>query len=143
MMGDEVLLMQPAYTRPYVKRGKNDAVDAEAICQAASRPGCVSCRSKTRSNKPRRCRIRHANILQAVMSTKFALLIGIPAVGLHQGQRTYAPHQQCLTYNRSRSNRSKRQKSHAGPISFPMFGSDDFFIAGALSKEPIRYSGSR
>ena len=38
-MGHEVKLMPPAYTKPYVKRGKNDAVDAEAICEAASRPG--------------------------------------------------------------------------------------------------------
>ncbi|MCK1683786.1 transposase [Bradyrhizobium sp. 147] len=30
--------MPPAYTKPYVKRGKNDAVDAEAICEAVSRP---------------------------------------------------------------------------------------------------------
>ena len=29
-MGHEVLLMPPTYTKPYVKRGKNDAVDAEA-----------------------------------------------------------------------------------------------------------------
>ena len=38
-MGHEVRLMPPAYTKPYVKRGKNDAVDAEAICEAVSRPG--------------------------------------------------------------------------------------------------------
>lgn len=38
-MGHEALLMPPAYTKPYVKRGKNDAVDAEAICEAVSRPG--------------------------------------------------------------------------------------------------------
>src|SRR5271166_6042220 len=38
-MGHEVLLMPPAYTKPYVKRGKNDAVDADAICEALSRPG--------------------------------------------------------------------------------------------------------
>ena len=38
-MGHEVLLMPPAYTKPYVKRGKNDAVDADAICEAMSRPG--------------------------------------------------------------------------------------------------------
>ena len=31
--------MPPAYTKPYVKRGKNDAVDADAICEAMSRPG--------------------------------------------------------------------------------------------------------
>jgi len=38
-MGHEVLLMPPAYTKPYVKRGKNDAVDADACCEAVSRPG--------------------------------------------------------------------------------------------------------
>jgi transposase len=38
-MGHDVRLMPPAYTKPYVKRGKNDAVDAEAICEAVSRPG--------------------------------------------------------------------------------------------------------
>ena len=37
-MGHEVLLMPPAYTKPYVKRGKNDAADAEALCEAMSRP---------------------------------------------------------------------------------------------------------
>src|SRR6202045_3026706 len=31
--------MPPAYTTPYVKRGKNDAVDADACCEAMSRPG--------------------------------------------------------------------------------------------------------
>jgi transposase len=29
-----VKLMPPAYVKPYVKRGKNDATDAEAICEA-------------------------------------------------------------------------------------------------------------
>jgi transposase len=38
-LGHEALLMPPAYTKPYVKRGKNDAADAEAICEAVSRPG--------------------------------------------------------------------------------------------------------
>lgn len=38
-MGHDVLLIPPSYTKPYVKRGKNDAVDAEAICEAMSRPG--------------------------------------------------------------------------------------------------------
>ena len=31
--------MPPSYIKPYGKRGKNDAVDAEAICEAMSRPG--------------------------------------------------------------------------------------------------------
>jgi hypothetical protein len=31
--------MPPAYIKPYVKRGKNEAVDAAAVCEAMSRPG--------------------------------------------------------------------------------------------------------
>jgi transposase len=37
-LGHETRLIPPAYVKPYVKRGKNDALDAEAICEAASRP---------------------------------------------------------------------------------------------------------
>src|SRR5262245_7625978 len=33
-LGHEVRLMLPAYVKPYVKRGKTDAADAEAICEA-------------------------------------------------------------------------------------------------------------
>ena len=32
-------LIPPAYVKPFVKRNKNDAIDAEAICEAAQRPG--------------------------------------------------------------------------------------------------------
>ena len=37
-LGHEVRLMPPAYVKPYVKRGKSDAADAEAICEAVTRP---------------------------------------------------------------------------------------------------------
>ena len=37
-LGHSVRLMPPAYVKPYVKRQKNDATDAEAICEAVSRP---------------------------------------------------------------------------------------------------------
>ncbi len=36
--GHQVRLMPPAYVKPYVKRGKTDAADAEAICEAVQRP---------------------------------------------------------------------------------------------------------
>lgn len=36
--GHEVKLLPPAYVKPYVKRGKTDAADAEAICEAVTRP---------------------------------------------------------------------------------------------------------
>jgi transposase len=37
-LGHEVMLIPPQYVKPYVDRGKNDAADAEAICEAMSRP---------------------------------------------------------------------------------------------------------
>lgn len=37
-LGHEVQLMPPQYVKPYVKRNKTDAADAEAICEAVSRP---------------------------------------------------------------------------------------------------------
>lgn len=37
-LGHEVRMMPPAYVKPYVRRQKNDAADAEAICEAVSRP---------------------------------------------------------------------------------------------------------
>src|SRR3954452_23572052 len=38
-LGHTVQLVPPRYVKPYLKRGKkNDAVDAEAICEAVTRP---------------------------------------------------------------------------------------------------------
>ncbi len=42
-LGHEVRLMPPAYVKPYVKRGKTDANDAEAICEAVTRPTMRVC----------------------------------------------------------------------------------------------------
>jgi len=36
--GHTVKLISPQLVKPYVKRGKNDAADAEALCEAMSRP---------------------------------------------------------------------------------------------------------
>lgn len=38
VMGHEVRLIPPAYVKPYVKTQKNDKADAEAICEAVTRP---------------------------------------------------------------------------------------------------------
>ena len=38
-MGHSVVLIAPQFVKPYVKTNKNDAADAEAICEAMSRPG--------------------------------------------------------------------------------------------------------
>src|ERR1700675_2277117 len=46
-LGLSVRLMQPAYVKPYVKRHKNDAIDAEAICEAVTRPNMRFVATKT------------------------------------------------------------------------------------------------
>jgi transposase len=42
-----VRLMPPAYVKPYVKRQKNDSTDAEAICEAVTRPNMRFVPTKT------------------------------------------------------------------------------------------------
>src|SRR5215468_1077249 len=46
-LGHTVRLMPPAYVKPYVKRQKNDARDAEAICEAVTRPNMRFVATKT------------------------------------------------------------------------------------------------
>src|ERR1700756_1308748 len=46
-LGHKVRLMPPAYVKPYVKRHKNDAADAEAICEAVTRPNMRFVPTKT------------------------------------------------------------------------------------------------
>src|SRR5512146_260013 len=46
-LGQTVKLMPPAYVKPYVKRQKNDATDAEAICEAVTRANMRFVETKT------------------------------------------------------------------------------------------------
>ena len=46
-LGHRTRLIPPAYVKPYVKRHKNDAADAEAICEAVSRPNMRFVATKT------------------------------------------------------------------------------------------------
>jgi transposase len=47
-LGHTVRLMPPAYVKPYVKRHKNNATtDAEAICEAVTRPNMRFVATKT------------------------------------------------------------------------------------------------
>ena len=50
-LGHTVRLMPPAYVKPYVKRHKNDAVDAEAICEAVTRANMRFVATKTPENR--------------------------------------------------------------------------------------------
>ena len=46
-LGHTVKLMPPNYVKAYVKRGKTDAIDAEAICEAVTRPTMTFVRAKS------------------------------------------------------------------------------------------------
>jgi transposase len=46
-LGHTVRLTPPAYVKPYVKRQKNDSADAEAICEAVTRPNMRFVPTKT------------------------------------------------------------------------------------------------
>jgi transposase len=46
-LGHTVRLMPPAYVKPYLKRQKNDAADAEAICEGVTRPTMRFVEAKT------------------------------------------------------------------------------------------------
>src|SRR5437879_13514495 len=52
-LGHTVRLMPPAYVKPSVKRHNNDAHDAEAICEAVTRPNMRFVATKTRSEERR------------------------------------------------------------------------------------------
>jgi transposase len=52
-LGHEVRLIPPAYVKPFVRRQKNDAIDAKAICEAAQRPSMrfVAVKSEQQSKR--------------------------------------------------------------------------------------------
>ena len=50
-LGHRVRLMPPAYVKPYVKRQKNGSTDAEAICEAVTRPNMRFVQPRRLSNR--------------------------------------------------------------------------------------------
>ena len=61
--GHEVRLIPPAYVKPFVKRQKNDAADAEAIAEAASRPTMRFVAVKTEEQQARAMLFRTRDLL--------------------------------------------------------------------------------
>jgi transposase len=96
-LGHEVRLMQPSYVKGYVKRGKTDKADAEAICEAVSRPSMrfVSVKSAERqallmTHKAREFLVRQqtqtVNAIRAHLG-EFGIVV---AKGIHNADRLIA-----------------------------------------------------
>ena len=62
-LGHSVQLIPPVYIKAYVKRQKNDAADAEAICEAASRPTMSFVAVKTEEQQARGMLFRTRDLL--------------------------------------------------------------------------------
>ena len=62
-LGHEVKLVPPIYVKPFVKRQKNDAADAEAICEATSRPTMRFVAVKTREQQAQGMLFRTRDLL--------------------------------------------------------------------------------
>ena len=71
ILGHMVRLIPPQYVKPFVKRGKNDRNDAEAICEAAGRPGMhfVPVKSVTQQAQGMVLKVRETLIGQRVALT--------------------------------------------------------------------------
>ncbi|EBE3721536.1 IS110 family transposase [Salmonella enterica] len=82
-IGHEVKLISPQFVRPFVKSNKNDFVDAEAICEAASRPSMRFVQPRTEVQQAMRAlhRVRESLIRDKVKTTNqihgFLLEFGI------------------------------------------------------------------
>lgn len=91
-LGHEVKLMPPSYVKPYLKRQKNDAADAEAICEAVTRPSMRFVEVKTAEQQSvlvlhrtrmtlMRHRIELSNTIRAHMA-EFGLVAPVGRLGL-------------------------------------------------------------
>ena len=83
--GYEVKLMSPRFVRPYVKSNKNDARDAEAICEAVGRPSMRFVAVKTQTQREglalhqvRALLIRERTALMNQMRGLLTVLIRLP-----------------------------------------------------------------
>jgi hypothetical protein len=88
-LGHRVRLMPPAYVKPYVKRQKNDAADAEAICEAVTRANMRFVPTKTLEQQSclihRWCAGRHP-LCQDPWHQTSALAHGIVGATAYQGR---------------------------------------------------------
>jgi transposase len=81
--GHEVKLISPQFVRPFIKSNKNDFVDAEAICEAASRPSmrCVTPKNEAQQTLSALHRMRESLVRDRIKTSNqihaFLLEFGI------------------------------------------------------------------
>ena len=90
-LGHEVKLMPPRYVKAYVKRNKNDAADAEAICEAVTRPSMrfVAIKSEQQQgvlmlHRTRQLLVRQRTMLVNALRAHMAEFGVVARVGLPQ-----------------------------------------------------------
>ena len=90
-LGHEVRIMPANYVKPYVKRNKNDAADAEAICEAVTRPSMRFVAVKTAEqqsvlmvHRTRQLLVRQRTMLVNAIRAHMAEFGVIARVGLPQ-----------------------------------------------------------
>jgi MocE subfamily Rieske [2Fe-2S] domain protein len=86
-LGHDVRLIPPMYVKPYVKCGKSDAIDAEAICEAVTRPTMRFVAVKTVEQQALLSLHRARNLL---IRQRTQLINGLRGMvrSLHNGQRS-------------------------------------------------------
>src|SRR6202521_5263691 len=90
-LGHTVRLIPPSYVKAYLKRSKNDANDAAAICEAVSRPSMRFVAIKTKEQqaalmlrRPRQLLVRQRTMLSNAMRGHLAELGIVSAKGRHE-----------------------------------------------------------
>lgn len=127
-LGHDVRLMPPRYVKPYVKRNKNDMADAEAICEAVTRPTMRFVAIKTTDqqsvlmlHKTRQLFIRQqTTLINAIRAhlAEFGIVAGVGRNGVEklldviergEDERVPEPARDCLLVLRDQLAMVKRQ----------------------------------
>ncbi len=131
-LGHQVRSMPPRYVKPYVKRNKNDMADAEAICEAVTRPTMrfVEIKTPEQQSVLMLHRSRHLFILQRTMLinalrahlAEFGIVAGVGRNGLEKllkviengnDERVPPAARDCLQPKRAQLETVKRQDLEA------------------------------
>ena len=118
-LGHRVKLIPPAYVKPYVRRSKNDAVDAAAICEAVGRPNMRFVPVRSVENQAQLMRHRARELLAGNRTRMLNALRGhlaeIGVVAAQGAQHAYAL-KRLARRRRRRERRSRRSRLRApGP----------------------------